>query len=293
MMSDSIEFNVPADLVTAAIRVARQRGEDVADVPLVALAEAAEVSRSTLLRRIGGTRRALDDAVRAAGVDPGGRRPVRQRAVEAAASLISERGLAGATLEAVAGAAECSVHSLYAAFGGRDELFSAVYERYSPLGELEDLVAEPRAGLEETVREIYRTLTASFSREPQVVPAMLADLFSRPEGPTGQIFQRYFPYALDRVGGWLAAQVHAGRIRALPVPLLIQQLTGPLVMYLLSRPAMERVPGLELPSAEETCAVFADAFLRAVAAPEAEPLSSVRANPHQPSEEPERGRAHA
>jgi hypothetical protein len=56
----------------AAICAARQRGEDVADVPLIALAEATGVSRSTLLRRIGGSRRALDDAVRAAGVDPGG-----------------------------------------------------------------------------------------------------------------------------------------------------------------------------------------------------------------------------
>jgi AcrR family transcriptional regulator len=284
-MSDSGEFGVPADLVAAAIRAAEQRGEDVADVPLFALAEAAGVSRSTLLRRIGGSRRALDDAVRAAGVDPGGRRPVRERAVEAAAWLISERGLAGATLEAVADAAGCSVHSLYAAFGGRDELLDAIYERYSPLRDVEGLVAEPAAGLEETVHGICRALAASFGREPRVLPAMLADLFSRPEGPTGRVFQRYFPRALDSVGGWLAAQVQAGRIRTLPVPLLIQQLLGPLAVHMLFRPAMGRELGPDLPSVEETCGVFADAFLRAVALPGAEVPSSVLSVPPPPSRE--------
>jgi AcrR family transcriptional regulator len=224
--------------------------------------------------------------VRAAGVDPGGRRPVRERAVEAAAYLISERGLVGATLEAVADAAECSVHSLYAAFGGRDELLGAVYERYSPLRELEDLVAEPGAGLEDTVRAVYDTMAASLSREPRVASAMLVDLLSRPEGPMGWIFQRYFPRALTSVGGWLAAEVRAGRIRALPVPLLIQQLIGPLALHLLLRPAMERGPALELSSVEETCAVFADAFLRAVAVPAGGHCRAC--DPfHQPPEAPE------
>ena len=266
-MSVPVELCVPADLVTAAIRVAQRRREDVADVPLIALAQAAGVSRSTLLRRIGGSRRALDDAVRAAGVDPGGRRPVRERAVEAAARLISERGLAGASLEAVADAADCSVHSLYAAFGGRDELLAVVYERYSPLRDLEDLIAAPGAGLDETVRAMYRALAVAFTREPRVLPAMLADLFSRPQGATGRIFGRYFPRALDSVGGWLAAQVRAGRIRDLPVPLLIGQLIGPLAVHLLFRPAIDHTPGPDLPSVEETCEMFADAFLRAVAAP--------------------------
>jgi len=155
-MSDSKNTEIPADLVNAAIDEAERRGEDVADVPLIALAAAAGISRSTLLRRIGGSRRGLDDAVRAAGVDPGGRPPVRERAVEAGARLISERGLGATTLEAVAEAAGCSLHSLYATFGGRDGLLAAIYERYSPILDLESLTAEPPANLEETVHGIYR-----------------------------------------------------------------------------------------------------------------------------------------
>ncbi len=83
---------VPTEVVEAALRAAETLGRDVADVPLVAIAREAGMSRSTLVRRLNGSRQLLDDAVRAAGVEPGGRPPVRERAVQAAASLISDRG---------------------------------------------------------------------------------------------------------------------------------------------------------------------------------------------------------
>src|SRR5258707_4035464 len=104
-------------VVEAALRASGKLGKDVADVPVAMIATEAGISRSTLLRRFGGSRVTLNDAVRAAGVDPGGLPPVRDRAVEAAAALISESGLAAATLEAVAAQANCSVYSLYAVFG--------------------------------------------------------------------------------------------------------------------------------------------------------------------------------
>ncbi len=126
LMSANVERMLDPTLVQVAIRTAEARGEDVADLPLTVLAAAAGVSRSPLVRRLGGSRRALDEAVLAAGVDPGGRPPVRRRAVDAAAQLIAEPGLAAATLEAVAAGAGCPLHSLYAAFGGRDGLLGAV-----------------------------------------------------------------------------------------------------------------------------------------------------------------------
>lgn len=270
-MSHPAAVPVPAELVRAAIRVAEERGEDVANVPLRVLAAAARVSRSTLVRRVGGSRRALDEAVRAAGVDPGGRAPVRRRAVEAAARLISEQGLAAVTLEEAAAAAGCSVHSLYATFAGREGLLNAVYESYTPLFDIEKLVARPSSSLEQTVREIYWALAAGLGRQPRIAPAMLADAFSRPDGAAGRLVQRYFSRALGSVGGWLAAEVAAGRIRPMTVTLLIQQLLGPLMLHLLSRPLMNEGVGRELPDPDEVCAEFAKVFVRAVGLPESGP----------------------
>src|ERR1700742_3201869 len=156
--ADADEVLVPEELVQAALRAAEKRGKDVADVPVLAIAREAGISRSTLLRRLGGTRAALDEAVRAAGVDPGGQMPVRTRALTAAATLISESGLAAATLEAIAGRADCSVHSLYMAFGGRDELLRLLFERHSPIPDLEDVLDTATDDLTATVQRIYQAL---------------------------------------------------------------------------------------------------------------------------------------
>ena len=88
-MSVSTVTEVPTDVVEAALRAAENLGRDVADVPLIAIAREAGISRSTLVRRLNGSRQLLDDAVRAAGVEPGGRPPVRERAIQAAGTLIS------------------------------------------------------------------------------------------------------------------------------------------------------------------------------------------------------------
>ena len=161
-------------------------------MPLVTIARAVGMSRSTLVRRLNGSRQVLDEAVRAAGVDPGGR-PVRARAIEAGAWLISERGLANGDVGSVAEAADCSVHSLYAIFGTRDELFAAIYERYSPFNDVLRISADPSASLEQTVAQLYRTTSATLTREPRVAAAMLSDVLGNPHGSAARVFARYFP----------------------------------------------------------------------------------------------------
>ncbi|WP_446724965.1 TetR/AcrR family transcriptional regulator [Nocardiopsis sp. N85] len=266
MMSNIDHVRVPDDLVGAAIRAAERTGRDVADVPLVEIAREAGVSRSTLLRRLGGTRGALDEAVRAAGVDPGGRPPVRERAIGAGARLLGDLGLAATTLEAVALAADCSVHSLYAVFGSRDGLLAAVFERHSPLPELEEFLADTGDDLAATVHGVHLRLARAFGREPRVMPAILADVFARPTGPTrDMLVTRFFPRVLAALGGWLSREVAAGRLRDLPLPLLVQQLIAPVFVHFALRPALTGVPGIDFPDVEETCAVLRDAFLRAVA----------------------------
>ena len=263
-MSTDNEFQVPPDLVDAAIRAAERCGRSVAEVPLGTLAETAGISRSTLLRRIGGSRRALDEAVRKAGVDPGGR-PVRERAIEAGARLISDRGLASVTLESIAEAAHCSIASLQAIFGTRDRLFAAIYQRYSPLSDLALLFSDATARVEDAVAGFYQVMAVGLMREPRVAPAMLADLLASPHGPVAKVFADYFPRELATVGGWLQRQVDAGAIRDIPIPLLIEQLTGPLMAHVLMRPATGQ-PGWEMPDLEQVCEAFTAMFLNAVGA---------------------------
>jgi AcrR family transcriptional regulator len=260
-------LQVAEELVQAALRAAEKRGKDVADVPVLAIAREAGISRSTLLRRLGGTRAALDEAVRAAGVDPGGQVPVRTRALNAAAALVSESGLAAATLEAIATRADCAVHSLYMAFGSRDELLRIVFERHSPIPDFEDVLDTATDDLTATVQRLYQALAAALGREPRVAPAILAEVFARPASPTVQtLAQHATPRMLEVLGTWLNTQVRRGRIRDLPMPLLIQQLMGPMVMHMLGRPALANLAVVELPDLDTTCTELAANFMRAVAA---------------------------
>lgn len=253
------------DLVQAALRAARNLGKDVADVPVIAIAREAGVSRSTLIRRLGGSRTSLDEAVRDAGVDPGGQAPVRTRALDAAAKLIDNSGLTSATLEAIAAATPCSVHSLYAVFGGRDELLRALFERHSPLLQIEDFFDDDHGDLPTTVRSLYDLIAHTLNREPRVAPALLAEALARPDSPAIRNLLGYnAPRLLASLGTWFTNEMRAGHIRDIPLPLLIQQLLAPIVIHMLLRPTASYVPGIELPDLDATCAAFTDNFLRAV-----------------------------
>jgi AcrR family transcriptional regulator len=252
------------DFVDAALRAAQELGKDIADVPVPDIARHAGVSRSTLLRRFGGSRAALDDAVRARGIDPGGT-PVRTRALDAAALLIAESGLGAATLEAIAARAECSVPSMYAIFGTRDGLLRAVFERHSPLLDIEDFLADDHSDLRATVHRLYELMVNSLSRQPRVAPAMFAELFARPTSPVAQSLVTYTaPRVFAVVGQWLTTEVQAGRIRDAPLPLLIQQLLAPVAVHMLLRPGESNVPGIDMPDIAVVCDFFTDTFLRAV-----------------------------
>jgi AcrR family transcriptional regulator len=258
---------VPPEIVDAALRVAAARDVPVAEVTLREIAQEAGISRSTLMRRLGGARSALEEALRTAGVEPGTQKPVRERAIDATATLISEQGLAAVTFERVAGAASCSVHSLYAVFGGRDELLHAVFEQHSPIVDVEELLREPREDLETTVRRVYDLFVTALEREPRVLPAFFAEVFARPGDASVQaVFQRVFPRMLGAVGSWLDDEVAAGRVRDLPRILLAQQMTSPVVLHYFLRPSFALLPEVDLPSKETAIETFTETFLRAVRA---------------------------
>ena len=257
-------------IIEAAREAAAAGGVDIADIPLDEIARRAGISRATLYRRIG-SRRALDAAVRAAGFDPGGRPDVRERATAAAADLIEEGGLTALTMEAVAVRADCSVPALYSQLGGREGLLAAVFDRYSPPPRLEQLFAGEPPELEDGIRRIYEIVFDAIEERRTLLIALIADAATRPDGPTARfLLGGYLPRVLGTVGAWLTGQVAAGRLRPLPLPLLLQLLIAPIVMHSASRPFVRRVLGPEVPSRDEVVEILTQAYLRAVALPTAD-----------------------
>lgn len=255
---------VPKSIVDAAVKAARRREESLAKIPLTAVAKAAGISRSTLLRRLGGKRSALDAAIVAHGIDLGRKPDVRERAIAAAAKLMNEHGLEAATLDAVATEAQCSVPSLHVIFGTRDGLLTAVFNRHGPLGELEALAANSSDGPEECVRAICRAFIAAFEREPRVLPALFADLLSRPEGPASRLLKAKMPRAMRSIEALLGSQMTAGRSLGLPPTLIIELLLGPLFFHALFTPRISSGDRNGEPSADEFADKLTRSFLCAV-----------------------------
>jgi AcrR family transcriptional regulator len=236
-------------IVQAAMAEAAETGISVAELSLDRIARRTGLSRSTIYRRVR-TRQALDEAVRLAGGDPGSRVGVRDRAIAAATELIVADGVAAMTVEAVTRRVGCAATSVYAAFGDREGLLAAVFERHAPLPVVEDLLAADPAqfvDFQSGVRTIYTAVFDTVADDTAVLEALFAEILAKPNGIGMALFRdRILPRITSRIGGWLRDQIETGRCADLPLSLLIPLFIAPISVHLLARhrlvAAGERVP---------------------------------------------------
>jgi AcrR family transcriptional regulator len=263
-------------IVQAAMAEAEATGTPVAELSLDRIARRAGLSRSTIYRRVR-TRRALDDAVREAGGDPGSRIRVRERAITAATELIVADGVAALTVEAVTRRVGCAATSVYAAFGDREGLLAAVFDRHAPLPVVEDLLtADPRpfTDFESGVRGIYTAVFDSVADDTEVLQALFAEILAKPNGIGTQFFrERILPRITSTVGAWLTEQVHAGRCADLPLSLLIPLLIAPISVHLLARPRLIAA-GQVVPDRHTVIEAMTSAFCGAAATTSHRPAST-------------------
>jgi AcrR family transcriptional regulator len=256
-----------ATIVRAAITEAAEAGRPVAEVSLDRIARRAGLSRSTVYRRVR-TRRALEEAVREAGGDPGSRVGVRERAITAATELIVADGVAALTVEAVTRRVGCAATSVYAAFGDREGLLAAVFERHAPLPVVEELLtADPRrfADFESGVRAIYTAVFDTVADDTPVLQALLAEVLAKPNGIATQFFsEQVLPRITSTVGAWLTEQTKAGRCADLPLSLLIPMLIAPISVHLLARPRLLAAGG-PVPDRHTVIEAMTAAFCHAAA----------------------------
>lgn len=231
--------NIDPTIVTAAIAEAEASDVPVAKVSLDAVARRAGISRATLFRKIGG-RQALEQAVLAAGTDPGRRTlPVRERALAAAHDLIVQDGVGALTLEAVARRIDCATTSIHTQFAGRAGLLSAVFERYVPLPRVVKQLKSktwPPASLEAGVRTVYTIVYDTLQEDAGLLAALLAESLARPDGEVMQLARsELVPLMQATIGHWLQTEAKRGRCLALPASLLLPMLIAPIATHMLIR----------------------------------------------------------
>ena len=143
------------------------------------LAREAKVSRATLYRRFG-SREAVEEALREAGLEANGAASTRERCLDAVAALLVRVGPARMTLEAVAGEAKVGVASVYRIFGGRKGLLEAFSRERSPRSLLEGAMVERDAPLEATLETLVHAVMGQvFEHAPWFGLAFAQDEESR------------------------------------------------------------------------------------------------------------------
>ncbi len=253
-------------IVAAAIAEGEASGMPIADLSLDRIARRAGVSRSTMFRRVR-SREALEDAVRAAGVDPGRRENVRDRAVTAATALIVERGVGALTVEEVARRISCATTSIHTQFGGREGLLTAVFERHAPLPLVEEILSartQPFETFEAGARVVYTAVFDALDSDVGVMEALVAEALARPSGDVMRLArERIVPRILAAVGRWLTGEVEAGRCTPMPVSLLLPQLIAPISVHMLARKHLVAA-GIQVPDRRAVIDTATSAFCRAV-----------------------------
>ena len=113
----------------------------------------------------------------------------RQRILDAALKLFSQRGFLGATTRQIACEAGVAEVTLFRHFGSKEQLFEEVIRGYSFLPAMKGIL--PRlegAGFEETLLTIARRFLATLDERRDLIRIMLAERLSYP-APVKDIFR--------------------------------------------------------------------------------------------------------
>jgi AcrR family transcriptional regulator len=225
---------------------------------LAEVATAAGVSRATVHRAVGSRTQLL----RLLDIEPD--QDTAGRVLGAAAEVVGETGLARASMDEIADRARVSRATVYRLFPGKEALMRALIRAYSPLTAVVDTVTR-MAGRppEEVVPALAVAALRAVGTRTGVLRSLLFEASAA--GPEVEAAVREaVGTTLEAVGGYLAGQMAAGRLRTTHPVLALQALAGPVVMHLLQRPLLERLGAAPDLDAEAAATEIAHHWLRAM-----------------------------
>jgi len=235
-MALAADPTIRRQVITAAREVlARDPGAPIDDIT-----RRAGVSRATFYRHFGSRRTLLESVA----VEP--RPDARTRILIAAQEMLIRTSLSALGMDDLARAADVSRGTLYRIFPGKAALLSGLIKAYSPFEAVRAVVEAHREDPPEVVLPLIgRAVTGVAGERLGLLRAVFLEVTSGSEEAMSG-FRPVFGPALAALSDYMAAQMVAGQVRTMHPLVALQAFIGPVFFHLLTRPAVDRLIGLQL-----------------------------------------------
>ena len=185
----------------------------------------------------------------------------KQRIIQGAAQVFSQKGYEGATTRAIAKAAGVNEVTLFRHFGNKKNIFMAVIEHFSALPGLEAAMKDQLTGdyRQDLTKLGTYFLTTMLKQRKAILMSLctaerlpeIRDVVAQPPTRQQQMLSTY-----------LRQQIERGVVRDLPSPeLAAQMFFNSLFEYAISQPLYANTPVARIPP-EDVVAQFVDIFVR-------------------------------
>ncbi len=186
----------------------------------------------------------------------------RESIITAAYTLFVEQGYHGTSMRQIAQEAGLALASIYNHFSGKEELFTAVFERYHPYREiLPALKDAPAETFEQFAMEAARRLVEALESRPGFLNLVFIELVEFKAEQMPAVFASILP-DLEA----LIQRFHtvSSTLRPIPTPVLLRAFIGLFFSYVITEMTMG---ALDLPGfKEDAFAHLVDIYLHGVLA---------------------------
>jgi len=191
--------------------------------------------------------------------------PTRQRLLEAALHVCSERGLHGATTREIAEVADVNEVTLFRHFGNKEKLIAALFEHV--LASLNESLGETEPGGHDLQRDLMRYAQRyheMLTTNEALIRTIIGETRRHPE-QARQVMCEAGRSMRERLIDYLRAAQKAGSVRHdVELGPTIDAFTGMLLAGMLRRTGFKKYIDY---AAEDYVATVVDLFLRGIAAP--------------------------
>jgi AcrR family transcriptional regulator len=187
--------------------------------------------------------------------------PTKEKILNAAMTLVSEKGYLGATTREIARGAGVTELTLFRHFGSKERLFEACLNRHTFLPALKELMPDLEGmSYEEALLTVGRRFLLSLKASKPMVKIMQAEMCRYPD-KMKRMSGAFFDEMLGTLATYFATRQRTGELRSFPPELAARMFLGMLFSYFRTEELMRGTDITRQGRMEKAVSGFVDIFI--------------------------------